>query len=135
MPTETHSASTLSNGALWAGGIVTGLVVLFLAFDGVAKVLRAGPVLEASEKLGVPDNTIVGIGILLLTCTAVYAVPKTAVLGAILLTGYLGGAIAIHVRAGSGLFPVAFSFVFGVLVWVGLLLREPRLLWTILMRQ
>jgi len=71
----------------------------------------------------------------LLTCTAIYAIPSTAILGAILLTGYLGGAAAIQVRAGSGAFPVAFSIVFGILVWVGPVLREPRLLWLILQRQ
>jgi hypothetical protein len=81
-----------------------------------------------------PHETIVGIGVLLLVCTAIYSIPKTAVLGAILLTGYLGGATAIHVRAASGAFPIAFSVVFGVLAWVGLVLREPRLFWLILSR-
>jgi hypothetical protein len=77
----------------------------------------------------------VGVKILLLACTAIYAIPQTAVLGAILLTAYLGGATAIQVRAGNGTFQVAFSIAFGVLVWVGLILREPRLFWTILLRQ
>ena len=72
---------------------------------------------------------------MLVACTAIYAIPQTAVLVAILLTGYLGGAVAIHVRAGSGAFPIVFSIAFGVLAWVGLILREPRLLWTILLRQ
>ena len=134
MLTNTQPASP-SNGVIWAGGIITGLVVLFLAFDGVTKVIKVAPVVEASEKLGVPPHTLVGVGIVLLACTAIYAIPQTAVLGAILLTGYLGGAAAIHVRAGSGAFPVAFSIAFGMLAWVGLVLREPRLLWTILLRQ
>ena len=134
MPTNTQPAS-ISNGALWAGWIITGLVMLFLAFDGVTKIIKVAPVVEASEKLGVPSHALLGIGVVLLACTAVYAVPQTAVLGAILLTGYLGGAAAIHVRAGSGAFPIAFSIAFGVLTWVGLVLREPRLLWTILLRQ
>jgi hypothetical protein len=134
MPTNPQPAS-LSNSALWAGGIITGLVVLFLAFDGVTKIIKVAPVIEASEKLGVPQHTLLGIGIVLLACTAIYAIPQTAILGAILLTGYLGGATAIHVRAGSGAFPIAFSIAFGVLAWVGLILREPRLLWTILLRQ
>lgn len=124
-----------SNGRLWAGGIITGLVLLFLAFDGVTKIIQVAPVVEASEKLGVSRGSLLGIGIVLLACTAIHAIPQTAVLGAILLTGYLGGAAAIHVRAGSGAFPVAFSIAFGVLVWVGLVLREPRLFWTILQRQ
>jgi hypothetical protein len=125
----------LSNRMLWAGGIVTTLVVLFLAFDAVTKIIRVAPVVEASEKLGLPPYTILGIGMVLLACTVIYTIPQTAVLGAILLTGYLGGAAAIHVRAGSGVFPVAFSIAFGVLAWVGLVLREPRLLKMILLRQ
>jgi hypothetical protein len=133
MPTDPQPAS-LSTSALWAGGIITGFVVLFLAFDGVTKIIKVAPVIEASEKLGVPQHTLLGIGIVLLACTAIYAIPQTAVLGAILLTGYLGGAAAIHVRPGSGAFPIAFSIAFGVLAWVGLILREPRLLWTILLR-
>jgi DoxX-like family len=127
--------ATVSNAALWAGGIVTVLVVAFLAFDGVAKILKTAPVMKASEELGLSPQATVGIGIVLLACSAIYAVPQTAVLGAILLTAHLGGATAIHVRAGSGAFPVVFSIAFGVLVWVGLVLREPRLLWTILLRQ
>jgi DoxX-like protein len=134
MPTDTQPA-LLSNGMLWAGWIISGLVVLFLAFDGVTKIIKVASVVEASEKLGVPSHTLLGIGIVLLACTAIYSIPQTAVLGAILLTGYLGGATAIHVRAGSGVFPVAFSIAFGVLAWGGLVLREPRLLWTILLRQ
>jgi hypothetical protein len=134
MPTDTHPAP-LSNGMLWTGGIITGLVVLFLVFDSVTKIIKVPPVVEASERLGVPLDSIRAIGIVLLACTAIYAIPQTAVIGAILLTGYLGGAAAIHVRAGSGAFPIAFSIAFGVLAWVGLVLREPRLLWTILLRQ
>jgi DoxX-like family len=131
MPTDTQA----TNAMLWAGWIITGLVVLFLAFDGATKIIKLANVVEASEKLGVPERTIVGIGIVLLACTAIYSIPQTAVLGAILLTGYLGGATAIHVRAGSGVFPIAFSIGFGMLVWGGLALREPRLFWTILLRQ
>jgi hypothetical protein len=127
--------ATVSSGMLWAGTIITVLVVLFLAFDGVTKIIKTSPVVKASEELGLPPNTILGIGIVLLACTAIYAVPQTAVLGAILLTAYLGGATAIHVRAGSGAFPIVFSIAFGVLVWLGVVLREPRLLWTILLRR
>ncbi|MDB5300802.1 MAG: hypothetical protein JWO87_2465 [Phycisphaerales bacterium] len=134
MPTDTQVTS-LSNGSLWAGWIITGLVMLFLAFDGVTKIIKVAPVVEASERLGVPQHTLVGIGVVLLACTAIYAIPQSAVLGAILLTGYLGGAAAIHVRAGSGAFPIAFSIAFGVLAWVGLVLREPRVLRMILLRQ
>jgi hypothetical protein len=134
MPADTQVTSH-SIGSLWAGWIITGLVILFLTFDGVTKIIKIAPVLEATERLGVPQHTLFGIGLVLLICTAIYAIPQTAVLGAILLTGFLGGAVAIHVRAGSGMFPIAFSFAFGVLAWVGLILREHRLLWTILFRQ
>jgi len=133
MPTDTQVTS-LSNVTFWAGWLITGLVILFLAFDGVTKIIKVAPVVEASEKLGVPRNTLLGIGVVLLVCTAIYGIPQTTVLGAILLTGYLGGAVAIHVRAGSGIFPIVFSIVFGVLAWVGLILRDPQLLWAILLR-
>jgi hypothetical protein len=132
MPTDSPPTPT---GLFWAGWIVTGLVVLFLVFDGVTKVVRATPAVEGTAKLGVPDDAVVPIGLILLAVTAIYAAPPTAVLGAVLLTGYLGGAAAIHVRAGGGVFPVAFSVGFAVLAWVGLVLREPRLFWTILLRQ
>ncbi len=127
--------ASLSIVSLWTGRIITGLVMIFLAFDGVTKIIQVAPVVEASKKLGITSDSLLGIGIVLLTCTAIYAIPSTAILGAILLTGYLGGAAAIQVRAGSGAFPVAFSIIFGILVWVGPVLREPRLLWLILERQ
>ena len=120
---------------LWTGRVITGLVLLFLAFDAVTKILRVAPVVEATTQLGIPASAVLGIGVLLLVCTAAYAVPPTSVLGAILLTGYLGGATAIHVRAESGVFPIAFSVGTGLLVWIGLVLREPRLLRAILLRR
>jgi hypothetical protein len=134
MITDTQSAS-FSNAIWWTGWIVTGLVVLFLAFDGVTKIIKIAPVVEASEKLGIPSHTLLGIGIVLLVCTTIYSIPRTAVLGAVLLTGYLGGAAAIHVRADSGLFPIGFAVAMGLSAWAGLILREPRLLWMIFLRQ
>jgi hypothetical protein len=101
--------------------------VLFLTFDGVAKLFKPAPVLEASSELGIPESAIPGIGIVLLTCTVVYVIPATSVLGAILLTGYLGGAVATHVRVGGPVFPIVFPVIFGGLVWLGLFLREARL--------
>lgn len=135
MDTLHAQLAPVSNVRPWLGAIITGLVVLFMAFDGVTKIIRLAPVVEACEKLGLGANSIVGIGIVLLICTTIYAIPKTAILGAILLTGYLGGAAAIHVVARSGAFPVAFAIGFGLLAWGGLALREPRLLWLILSRQ
>lgn len=122
-------------GRLWTGGIITGLVVAFLAFDGVTKIIQVAPVVEASKKLGLAPDSLFGIGSVLLACTAIYAIPRTAILGAILLTGYLGGATAVHVAADSGTFPITFSVGFGVCVWLGLVLREPRLLGWVLQRR
>ena len=117
------------------GAGLTGLVVLFLAFDGITKVIRVTPVMEACQKMGIGSDLVAGIGMLLLACTALYVIPKTAILGAILLTGYLGGAAATHVIARAGNFPIFFAIGFGGLVWAGLILREPRLVRWILLRQ
>ena len=119
----------------WLGVGLSGLVVLFLVFDGITKVIRVAPVVEACQKLGIGSDLVVSIGALLLVCTAIYATPKTAILGAILLTGYLGGATTIHVIARNGVFPIVFAIGFGGLVWAGLILREPRLIRWILLRQ
>lgn len=116
-----------SKAALWTGRVVSGLVVLFLLFDGATKVLKPTPVLKAAAQLGFTVNQIVGIGTLLLVCTALYVIPWTSVLGAVFLTGYLGGATAIQVRAGSPLFETLFPVMFGALVWAGLFPREKRL--------
>ena len=129
------TTDTSSSGLFWTGWIVSGLVILFLVFDGGTKVLRVAPVLEACERLGLSVDVVVGIGAVLLACTALYAIPQTAVLGAILLTAFLGGAVATHVRGGSGWFEIAFAIGFCGLAWLGLVLREPRLLWIILLRQ
>ncbi|MDB5309473.1 MAG: hypothetical protein JWO38_3675 [Gemmataceae bacterium] len=117
----------VSKTMVWAGRGISALCVLFLVFDGVAKLFMPPPVVEACAKLGIPEHIVPDIGVLLLACTVVYALPPTSVLGAILLTGYLGGAVATHVRVEDSAFPVAFGAIFGVLVWVGLFLREPRL--------
>lgn len=125
---QTTSESTpVSKGALLAGRIVTGVVVVFTIFDGVTKVLKAQQVIDATIRIGFPESTIVGIGAALLICTALHVIPRTSVLGAILLTGYLGGATAANVRAGSAAFNTTFPIIFGVLVWLGLFLREGRL--------
>lgn len=109
------------------GWILSALPALFLLFDGAMKLVKPAPVVEATVQLGYSESVLVGLGITLLTCTILYLIPSTSVLGAILLTGYLGGAVASHVRVGEGLFPVLFPVVFGVLLWGGLLLREARL--------
>jgi len=116
-----------SKGRLWTGRIISALVVLFLLFDGVTKVMRVRAVLDASAQLGYPVSTIVGIGITLLVCTAFYVIPQTSVLGAILLTAYLGGAVATQVRVGNPIFETLFPIIFGALLWAGIFLREGRL--------
>src|SRR5688572_29795262 len=90
------------------GWVVTGVVTAFLIFDGVTKVLQVTPVLEASARIGLGSDQIFVIGTILLVCTALYVVPRTRILGAILLTGYLGGAVATHLRADSSLFETIF---------------------------
>ncbi len=114
----------VSKKRLWAGRIISALVVLFLLLDGIIKLIKIAPVLHAFARLGYPESLSIGIGILLLVCTVVYAIPRTGVLGAILLTAYLGGATATHVRVGE---PFYFPGLFGVLVWAGLFLRDDRL--------
>ena len=120
-------AVPVSKGRLWTGRIISSLVVLFLLFDGVTKLMKVAPVLEASAQLGYPVSTIVGIGITALVCTAVYVIPQTSVLGAILLTGYLGGAVASNVRIANPMFNTLFPIVFAALMWLGIFLREDRL--------
>jgi hypothetical protein len=117
-----------SKGKLWTGRVLSTLAVLFLLFDASGKIMMPAPVVEASARLGFPISLSVGVGILLLVCTILYAVPRTAPLGAVLLTGFLGGAVAIQMRAGSPMFETVFPVLFGVIVWAGILLRENRLL-------
>lgn len=112
---------------LWAGRIISAMPVLFLLLDGAAKLFKPAPVVEATVKLGYPETVIVGLGIVLLVCTILYLIPCTSILGAILLTGYLGGAVATHVRVGDTLFTILFPVIFGVLLWGGLFLRDERL--------
>ena len=134
MPSNTFSLP-VSKPRRWAGIVIAALVVIFLIFDAVMKVILAEPVIKASEQLGLPIDVTPAIGILLLACTLLYVIPRTSILGAILLTGYLGGAIAIHVRANNGWFPVVFALTFGVLIWMALVLREPGLMKLVFFRQ
>jgi len=112
---------------LWTGRVVTLLTALFLAFDSGAKILEAEPAVKGSIQLGFPASATAGIGVLLALLVVLYVLPRTAVVGAVLLTGYLGGAVAIHVRAGNGAFPIVFTLAFGALVWAGLALRRPEI--------
>ena len=120
-------ASSSSKGRLWAGRIISALPALFLLIDGIMKLVKPAIVVETTVKLGYPEGAISGLGIVLLACTVLYLIPRTAVLGAILLTGYLGGAVATHVRVGEEVFPVIFPVILGALLWGGLYLRNERL--------
>ena len=121
-------SAPISKGRLWTGRIMSALPALFLFVDGVGKLLKPTPVVEGTVQLGYPESVLLGLGIVLLTCTVLYVFPRTAVLGAILLTGYLGGAIATHVRVASPLFShILFPVYLAVLIWGGLYLRDERL--------
>lgn len=125
----THPQSTAaSKTRRRAGWTMAILAVLFLLFDGVGKVMRLDPSVQGTVELGYPDGAVVTIGIILLLCTAVYVVPRTAVLGAILLTGYLGGAVATHFRLGNPLFShTLFPVYVALLIWGALYLLDERL--------
>jgi len=118
---------TISNKRLWASRIMSGLPALFLLMDGGMKLFKPPFVVAATLQLGYPESAIVGIGVVLLISTLLYLIPRTAILGAILLTGYLGGAVATHVRVSAVLFNIIFPVFFGALLWGGLWLRDRRL--------
>ena len=111
-------------GRLWTGRILSGLAVLFMLFDATIHVLKPSAVVEALAQLGYPLRAAVPLGIIELVLIALYLVPRTSVFGAILLTGYLGGAVAIQMRAGSPVFETVFPVLFGVIVWAGVYLRQ-----------
>jgi hypothetical protein len=120
-------AAPIIKTTIWAGRILSAFAILFLAFDTIIKVLNLAPAVEATTQLGYPASIVLTIGLIELACLAVYSIPRTSVLGAVLLTGYLGGAIATQVRAGSSLFSVVFPVIIGALIWGGLFLRDERL--------
>ena len=118
----------VSKGWIWTGRIASVLAGLFLFFDGLMKVIKPAFVVQATVQLGYPENTIRPIGIILLICVIVYAIPRTSIFGAVLLTGYLGGAIATNVRVSAPLFTyILVPIYLAVLIWGGLLPRSPQL--------
>ena len=118
---------SISKPTLWTSRILGGLVTVFLLFDGIMKVIKEPHVIQASAEFGFSPNQMVLIGSILLICTVLYAIPRTAILGAMLLTGYLGGAVVSQIRVGHGLFECSFPVIFGGLAWLAIYLREPRL--------
>jgi hypothetical protein len=127
MPAATQSGA-VSKQMLWAGRILSALVVLFLLFDSAIKIMKASPAVEGMLQLGYPISLVPRIGLILLVSTALYLIPRTSILGALLLTAYLGGATASQLRLGEPLFShVLFPVYFCVLLWQGLFLGEERL--------
>ena len=127
---DTTPPISISKSALWTGWAMSGLVILFLLFDSVIKLIPMDVVTETMDQLGYSASPTLarGLGVLTLVCVVLYAYPRTAVLGAILLTGLFGGAMATHLRVGSPVFShFLFGFYLGLLVWGGLYLRDARL--------
>jgi hypothetical protein len=128
-PTAVSQAAPLpSKAAFWTGRIFSTLVVLFLLFDSTLKFLKPAPVVQGFAQFGIPIAFCVPIGLILLLCTLLYALPLTSFLGAILLTGYLGGAVLANVRISAPLFSFTLAPIYvGIILWLGLYLRDPRL--------
>jgi uncharacterized membrane protein YphA (DoxX/SURF4 family) len=121
---ESEPKKAVSKKLIWTGRILSAVPVLMLIFSAVMKFVQPKGFSEGMAHLGYPERLAIGLGVVELVCTILYVIPRTAVLGAILLTGYLGGAIATHLRVGD---PVYTVIVLGVVVWAGLFLREARL--------
>jgi hypothetical protein len=135
---STHFAATalevsrtepsISAARVWTGRVLAGLTLVFFAFDGIMKLVKPAAVVDASvNRLGFPESTLVGIGVVLLLSTALYSIPRTAAFGALLLTAYLGGAVAANVRVHTPVFNNAFPILFAVILWSGLALRDRRI--------
>jgi len=117
----------IADKRLLAGYIVSAIPVLFLLMDGIMKLFKPAFVVSGTVELGYNESVIVPLGIVLTACTILYVIPRTAVLGAVLLTGYLGGAVATHVRVGNGAFEILFPVIVATFVWGGLYLRDKRI--------
>jgi DoxX-like family len=125
---NTLFAARESKAMTWTGSIISGLAVLFLLMDGVGKLIKPAPVIEATVALGWSEASIATLGILVLTATVLYLIPRSAILGAVLLTGFLGGAVASQLRIGNPLFShTLFPVYIGVMLWLGLWLRNRNL--------
>lgn len=126
MQSELQTAAA-SGKLLWTGRILSILAVLFMLFDAIGHLLKPAPVVQAFMQLGFPLSLSVDLGIIQLLCVLVYVIPRTAVFGAVLITGYLGGAVAIHMRVGNPVFECIFPIIIGIFFWGGLFLRDTRL--------
>jgi hypothetical protein len=125
LDSETVPVAKSSKKMIWTGRVLSALPVLLLLFSASMKLLKPPGVVDSFTKFGYPEWLLLPLGITEITCTIIYLIPRTNILGAILLTGYLGGAVATHVRVSDPKFVM--PFLAGVLAWMGLFLREPRL--------
>jgi DoxX-like protein len=124
---RTASPATSTSPRRWPGRVLSGVPAAFLAFDAAIKLANPAFVTEASVKAGIPPELAVGLGVLLAACLALYLIPRTAPIGAVLLTGYLGGAVLTHLRIGDPLIShTLFPIYVGALLWAGLYLRDDR---------
>src|SRR5262245_51139640 len=123
---QTDRTLPVSNPMLWGGRALSFLPAAFLLVDGFMKLVQPAVVVQTTAQLGYPQSVILDLGLVLLACTVLYLIPRTCVLGAILLTGYLGGAVATHVRVGGPAFSVIFPVILGAVLWGGLFLPDPR---------
>lgn len=124
MTAQVSSSAEPSKAMLWTGRILSLIPTLMLLFSASMKLMHGPQVVEGFTKFGYAEKVITPLGVVEVLCALIYAIPQTSVLGAILCTGYLGGAIATHVRAGEGFAP---ALILGVIVWAGLFLRDRRL--------
>ena len=122
-----------SKARIWTGRVISGLVVAFMLLDAVMKLIKPAQVVKSTVEMGFPENTISGMGLALLISVILYAIPRTALFGAILVTGYLGGAVAAMVRVNSPIYMNLFPILFAALAWAGLAMRDERL-WGLIFR-
>ncbi|MFN8468006.1 MAG: DoxX family protein [Caldilineaceae bacterium] len=133
--TSAQTPTARANTLIWTGRVLTTLGVLFLVFDAVIKVMQIQPVVDTFNLLGIPTGLAPAIGFLMLALLAVYLFGRTSLLGAILLTGYLGGAIALQLRIGAPAFNLVFPLIVAAFIWGGLYLRDPLLRTVLPMRR
>ncbi|HEV2215014.1 MAG TPA: DoxX family protein [Terracidiphilus sp.] len=124
---DEKSVGGVGRGRMWTGRVLTTLTVLFLLFDAWGKLMKPPQVAQAFVQMGMPIGMSVPLGVILVVCAVLYAYPKTEVMGALVLTGYLGGAVALQWRIGNPVFETIFPVLFAVLMWAGLFLRERGL--------
>jgi hypothetical protein len=113
-----------SKAVLWTGRIISGLIILFLLFDSIMKLVREPHYVDGTKQFGFSDSLVQPLGVVLLVITLLYIIPRTAVIGAMFLTAYFGGAVAVMIQQGQ---PFVFPIVFCTLAWVGLLCQQPAL--------